>query len=112
MVTFSHFLGNIERKTLETRILTVHSQRSVSGRPKSAKIPTSLYDWGGAGDELFPTFDADSKSAKIPNSLNNGGRGCGRVKKHELFPTLMLTPNLLRSQIPYTIGGGGTSDLL
>ena len=32
-----------------TRILTVHSQRSVCGRPKSAKIPTSLYNGVGGG---------------------------------------------------------------
>ena len=29
------------------------------------------------------------------------------TRKTRTFPTLMLTPNLLKSQIPYTVGGGG-----
>ena len=36
---------------------------------------------GGGGDELFPTFDAESKPAKIPNSLYGWG---GEVKRHQL----------------------------
>ena len=31
---------------------------------KSAKIPNSLYNWRGRGNQLS-TFDAESKSAKI-----------------------------------------------
>ena len=38
---------------------------------KSAKIPNSLYS-GGGGEVQLPTFDAESKS-KIPNSLYGGG---------------------------------------
>ena len=40
---------------------------------------------GGAGDELFPTFDADSKSPKIPNSLCDGGGGGGGGLKTTIF---------------------------
>ena len=37
-----------------------------------SQIPYTV-GWGrGAGDKLFPTFDAHSKSAKIPNSLYGG----------------------------------------
>ena len=49
-------------------------------------------------------FDAESKSAKIkknPNSLYGGGRGLVTN-----FQLLMLSPNLLKSQISYTVGGG------
>ena len=42
-----------------------------------SKIPNSLCGGGGegVGDELFQTFVADSKSAKIPNSLYGGVGG-------------------------------------
>ena len=53
---------------------------------------------------FFSTFDADSKSAKIPNCLY-GGRGWGGVGVGDEL--LMLTPNLLKSQIAYMGGGGG-----
>ena len=39
---------------------------------KSAKIPKSLYG-GGVHDGQLPTFDAESKSAKIPKSGGGGG---------------------------------------
>ena len=45
---------------------------------KSAKIPKSLHSGGGGGgvhDSQLPTFDAESKSAKIPKSLYGGGGG-------------------------------------
>ena len=61
---------------------------------------------GEAGDELFPTFDAHSKSAKIPNSLY-GGCGEGGKLVMNFFQLLMLTPNLLKSQIPYMVWGRG-----
>ena len=48
------------------------------------------------------SFDAESKSATIPNSLYSGGRGGG--VHHQL---LILSPNLLKSQIPYMVVGGG-----
>ena len=46
-------------------------------------------------------FHKNKKSTKMPNSLygGGGGRGCW----WRTFPTLMLTPNLLKSQIPYTM---------
>ena len=55
----------------------------------------------GAGDEL-PTFDAKSKSAKIPKSLYSGGGGVATN-----FQLLMLSPEMLKSQCP--ISGGGVS---
>ena len=69
---------------------------------KSAKIPNSLYGWGDGC--YLPTFDAESKCAKIPNSLY-GWEGGGGVT----FQLLMWSPNPLRSQIPpppSPIGGG------
>ena len=73
---------------------------------KSAKIPKSLYGEGGGGGVVhvgqLPTFDAESKSAKIPKSLYSGG-GCMTAN----FQLLMLSPNLLKSQSPFTVGGGG-----
>ena len=53
---------------------------------------------------FFPTFDAESKSAKIPNFLYMVGVG-GLVTN--FFQFLMLSPNLLKSQIPYVMGEGG-----
>ena len=62
---------------------------------------------GGRGVENadFPTFDTESKSAKIPNSLcgQGGGGGVGRAQTFKI----LLSPNLLKSQIPYAAGGGG-----
>ena len=52
--------------------------------------------WGGG----LSTFDAGSQSAKIPNSLY-GRRGVLGFN----FQLLMLSPNLLKSQIPYMVGG-------
>ena len=41
---------------------------------KSAEIPNSLYSRGlGVCDEPFPTFDAEFKSAEIPNCLYKEG---------------------------------------
>ena len=57
------------------------------------------------GGFLGPTFDAESKSAKIPNSLYGGGGGGGGGSGVQL-QLLMLSPNLLKSQIPYMVGGG------
>ena len=66
-----------------------------------AQIPTW---WGGGGGcgvwDKLSTFDADSKSAKIPNSLYSGVKEGGRAW-HQL---LMLSPNLLQSKIPYIRG--------
>ena len=57
---------------------------------------------GGVHDGQLPTFDAESKSAKIPKSIHGvGGRGCMMAN----FQLLMLSPNLLKSQSP--VGGEG-----
>ena len=48
---------------------------------KSAKIPNSLYKVGGGeggGGLGVEPVDAESKSVKIPNSLYKGVRGQGR----------------------------------
>ena len=50
----------------------------------------------GVGDQL-PTFGAESKAAKIPYTV-------GGVTNFQL---LMLSPNLLKTQIPIWWGGGG-----
>ena len=67
------------------------------GMPKS-QIPIN---WGVGGWVGWqPTFDAESRNAKIPNS--NLGRGVeGRVVGDQL---LMLSPEILTSQIPM-VGG-------
>ena len=66
--------------------------------------------WGvGVGGNQFPTFDAESKFAKIQNSHvwwdGGGGGGGGLVETN--FQLLMLSPNLLKSQIPMSDGEGG-----
>ena len=64
-------------------------------------ISPNCHFWlgGGPGTQLS-TFDAESKSAKIPNSLYGGG-GIGPN-----FQLLMPSSNLLKSQIPFEGGGG------
>ena len=118
----------------------VHDEQlpTFDAESKSAKIPNYLYDRGGGGfisanfqllmlspnllrsqiaymvggggggvhDDQLPTFDAESKSAKIPNSLYGGWRGGFMTINFQL---LMLSPNLLRSQIPYMVGARGGS---
>ena len=61
-----------------------------------------IEEGGGGYRTQLPTFDAESKSAKVPNSLYGGGEGSVGPN----FQLLMLSPNLLKSQIPYTVGGG------
>ena len=50
----------------------------------------------------WPTFDAESRNTNIPNSHGGwvGGGGVGGQ-------LLMLSPELLKSQIPIDWGGGG-----
>ena len=64
-----------------------------------------MSSWGEeVGGNQFPTFDAESKFAKITNShVRLGG---GAVVETN-FQLLMLSPNLLKSQIPMSGGGGG-----
>ena len=74
-------------------------------KSKSAKIPNSLYGEGW-GEVQLPTFDAESKSAKIPNSLYGGGGGEGALGGLGVefnVQLLMQSPNLLKSQIPYMV---------
>ena len=68
------------------------------------KSKKSLYGGGGGGvrDGQLPTFDAESKSTKIPKSLYGGGGGGSMLANFQL---LMLSPNLLKSQSPFTVGG-------
>ena len=58
-------------------------------------------------DSRLPTFDAESKSAKIPKSLYGGGGWGWGVCMMADFQLLMLSPNLLKSQSPFTVGRGG-----
>ena len=57
---------------------------------------------------LWPTFDAESKSAKNQLSTfpvySRGGVGVGPGPSFQLF---MLSPNLLKTKFPYVQGGGG-----
>ena len=74
---------------------------------------------GGVGDQL-PTFDTNSKSTKIPNSLYSGDEGLlvtnfqllilspNLLKSQNPYTALMLSSNLLKSQIPYTVWGQPT----
>ena len=75
--------------------------------PNLLKSQIPMSDWGGAGigGNQIPTFDAESKFAKIPNShVPLGGAG---VLVETNFQLLMLSPNLLKSQIPMSDWGGG-----
>ena len=73
--------------------------------PNLLKSQNSHVQGGRGGGNQFPTFDAESKFAKIPNS-HVQGRGEGLVETN--FQLLMLSPNLLKSQIPMSrVGGGG-----
>ena len=59
---------------------------------------------GGVNGNQFPTFDAEFKFAKIPNSHVEGAGG-GSVETN--FQLLMLSSNLLKSKIPmFRVGGG------
>ena len=72
---------------------------------KSAKIPNSHYGGGGVGNDWFPTFDVESKFANIPNS-HYGGRGLAMTN----FQLWMLSLNLLKSQSPIMVGVGVGDD--
>ena len=73
-----------------------------------SQIPYMLGGGGGGEAETqLPTFDAESKSAKILNSLYGVGGGGGGVKLGPNFQLLMLSPNLLKSQISHMVEGGG-----
>ena len=57
---------------------------------------------GGAHGSQFPTFDAESKFAKIHSSHLGGGGGLMETN----FQLLMPSPNLLKSKVPI-FGRGG-----
>ena len=60
--------------------------------PKMLKFQNHIFVGGGGGEGgWWPTFDAESKNAKIPNSHFSGGGGGGQL--------LMLSPKMLKSQI-------------
>ena len=61
---------------------------------------------GGVGDKLFPAFDAESKSAKIPNSLY--GWGGGMVVVMNFFQLLIPWPK--SAKIPNSLYGGGEGE--
>ena len=73
---------------------------------KSAKIQNSLCQFGGGGgsDDQLPTFDAESKSAKNQIFLWGGGGEGGGEGPVTNFQLLMLSPNLLKSYVPYVEG--------
>ena len=78
--------------------------------PNLLKSHISYIEGGGAlaGDKLFPTFNADSKSANIPNSLYGRGRGIGNWgggAGDELFPT--FDADFKSAKIPNSLYGGG-----
>ena len=61
---------------------------------------------GGGGVKIqLPIFDAESKSAKIPKSLYSRGGGGGGMMAN--FQLSIASPNLLKSQSPFMVGGGG-----
>ena len=67
--------------------------------PKNKLSPN--FGGGGGGGSQFPIFDAESKFAKIPDSH------VGRGELVEInFQLLMLSQNLLKSQIPMSVGKG------
>ena len=68
----------------------------------ASPIPKFPMFWGGEGGSGInvPTFDTESKSAKMQNSLYPlGGEGC----PGSMFQLLMLSPNLLKRKIPYVL---------
>ena len=68
--------------------------------------PQSSYtvQGGGVGSGVqLPTLDAVSKSAKIPKFLQCGSGGGVEWGSRVHFQLLMLCPNLLKSQSPYTV---------
>ena len=93
-----------------TRKLTAEGQRLVSEGsdilkcPLKSQIPILGEGGGGARGNQFPTFDAESRFAKIQNS-NVRGEGGGLVETN--VQLLMLSSNLLKSKIPMCGGGWG-----
>ena len=63
-----------------------------------SQIPFTI-GWGGGGGNQLPAFEAELKSAKVPNSLYGGGGGWVLGTNFQL---LILSKNLLKSKHFYT----------
>ena len=72
----------------------VYNIPTFDAESKSVKIQNSLYGGEVGVQTQLSTFDAESKSAKIQNSLYGGGGGLSGPS----FQILMLSPNLLKSK--------------
>ena len=61
---------------------------------------------GGGGRTQLPTFDAETKFAKVPNSIYGGGGGGGGGVEGlgPNFSFLMLSPNMLKSKNIFSRG--------
>ena len=75
---------------------------------KSAKIPIPHTVERGEMWDQFPTFDGETKSLQVPNSLYGSGGARGYVTTFQL---LMLSPNLLNPKFPIWWGRGGAGQL-
>ena len=73
----------------------------LGGGPNLLKSKIPFKAGKGATRNQLPTFDAESKSAKIPNP-NYGEDGVPRTN----FQLLMHSPNLLKSPIPFMVVWG------
>ena len=66
-------------------------------------VGVGMGGWGEVHDGQVPTFDAESKSAKIPkSSWGQGGRGC--MMTNFQLPTDAESKS---AKIPKSDGGGG-----
>ena len=65
---------------------------------------------GWVSGNQFPTFDAEFKFAKIQNCHVDDGWMWGGASVESNFQLLMLSSNLLKSNIlMFKVGGGGSS---
>ena len=94
------FGSNLELLMLSPNLLKLQSLQlpTFDAESKSAKIQSSIV---GGGWIQLPTFDAEPKSAKTPKFYY--GKGVFRSNSQ----LLMLSPNLLKSQSPISVGEGG-----
>ena len=76
-------------------------QPTFDAESKNAKIPISHFCRCGKGEGWWPTFDAESRNAKIPNSHFH------RWKRGIESQLLMLSPKMLKSHIHIFAGRWG-----
>ena len=99
--------GKIHWRHIENQVPPKGAQNGPAHyQSQNSDIYISDLSWGGG--ELFgcSTFDAESKLAKIQNSLCPVGVGGGSLES--MFHLLMLSQNLLKYKICNThLGGGG-----